>query len=386
VVTWGASPAPPASEREMAAAKLEFSHQTVREIVHTSIGGKTIRVRLSNAYGRASAEISAASIALRASGAAIVQGSDRTLTFGGQGSVVIPPDAEVASDPVQLDIAPGVDLAISLYLPARINGAGIHWNAQQTSYIAPTNVTANAAVESPDTFRSWVFLAGVDVLSPRSVFAIAAFGDSITDGAASTIDGNARWPDVLAARLIVGHKEISVLNAGIGGNRLLHDWGSLPRFGMNGLARFERHVLGAPGVRFVIVLEGINDLGQPGSGSAPENEAVSAEDVIAGYKQLIVKAHDRGIQIIGATLTPFDATTIRGYFSPEKESKRKAINQWIRSGGGFDGVIDFEKAVRDPANLDRMLAAFDSGDHLHPKTAGYKAMGDAIDLSLFERP
>lgn len=383
VVTWGTSPAPElANERDVANAKLEFANQTLREIIHTSIGGDTVRVRLSNAYGHTSVEIASVHIALRASVAAILPESDHALTFGGRSSAVIPPDAQLVSDPVSLKVPPGSDLAISLYLPKRVNGAGIHYGAQQTSYIGPSDLTARVTIDNPVTFTSWVFLSEVDVLAPQTTYAIAAFGDSITDGAASGTDTNSRWPDILAARLFAAHREIGVLNAGIGGNRLLHDPSSSVRFGVNALARFDRDVLGVAGVKYVVVLEGINDLGHPGS-SAPADEAVTAEDLIGAYKQLIARAHDHGIRVIGATMTPFAVTTIRGYYSPEKETVRKAVNEWIRTGHGFDGVIDFERAVRDPGNPDHMLADFDSGDHLHPKSPGYKAMGDSIDLALF---
>jgi lysophospholipase L1-like esterase len=225
----------------------------------------------------------------------------------------------------------------------------------------------------------------VDVLAPESASAVVAFGDSITDGARSTVDSNHRWPNILADRLLAQHgrRKIGVLDAGIGGNRILHD--ALPdniRFGVNALARFDRDVLAQPGIRYVIVLEGINDLGHAGT-SAPPSETVSAEDIIAGMKQMIERAHEEGTKIFGATLTPFEGTAFKSYFTPEKEMKRKAVNQWIRTSRAFDGVIDFEKAVRDPNHPDRMLPAYDGGDHLHPGDAGYKAMGEAIDLSLF---
>ena len=382
VATWGTSPASQLpNEQQISNAKLEFANQTIREIVHTTIGGASVRVRLSNAYGRGSAEIASAHIALRRSGSTIVPVSDRALMFGGRPSAVIPPDAELISDPVQLNVPAGADLAISLYLPKRINGAGVHYGANQTSYIAKGDATGSAAPSDPASFTSWAFLTEVDVLAPQDAFAVVAFGDSITDGAASGLDANSRWPDILAGRLRTAGRQIGVLNAGIGGNRLLHDPVSV-RFGVNALARFDRDVLSTAGAKYVIVLEGINDLGHPGS-SAPDDETVSAEDLIGAYKQLIARAHDHGMRIIGATLTPFEGTTIRGYFSPEKEAKRKAVNEWIRTSKAFDGFVDLEKAVRDPDHPDRMLTDFDSGDHLHPKAAGYRAMGESIDLGLF---
>ena len=384
VATWGASPAPQlADEAQMRAAKLAFDNQTVREIVHASIGSGAVRVRLSNAYGKDEVQIGAAHVALRAKGSEIAAGSDRALTFSGRPSVSIPPNAMVLSDPVKLNVPPAADLAISIFLPKPALGAGIHYSAQQTSYIGTGDLAGAASFPESTTITSWVFLTGVDALAPAAASAVVAFGDSITDGARSTVDANRRWPDILASRLLAKRREIGVLDAGIGGNRILHDAPTNVRFGVNALARFDRDVLAQSGVKYVIVLEGINDLGHAGS-SAPESETVSAEDIIAGLKQMIERAHEKGLKIFGATLTPFEGTSFKGYFTPEKEVKRKAVNDWIRTGKAFDGVIDFEKAVRDPAHPDRMLATFDGGDHLHPGDAGYKAMGEAIDLSMFQ--
>jgi lysophospholipase L1-like esterase len=386
VSTWAASPAPQLAETEqMRAAKLEFENQTLREIVHVSIGGPSLRVRLSNAYGSQPLEIAAAHIALSAQKSGIAAGSDRPLTFSGRPSVTIPANALVLSDPVKLDTAAASDLAISIFVAKAATGAGIHYSAQQTSYLGPGDLTgAPTLPQDASTITSWVFLTGVDVLVPAPASTIVAFGDSITDGAHSTVDANHRWPDILAARLLARHdrKAVAVVDMGIGGNRILHDGVTNVRFGVNALARFDRDVLAQPGAKYVIVLEGINDLGHAGS-SAPVSENVTAEDIIAGLKQMIERSHERGLKVFGATLTPFEGTVSKGYFTPEKEVQRKAVNEWIRTGKAFDGFIDFEKAVRDPAHPDRMLAAYDSGDHLHPGDAGYKAMGDAIDLALF---
>jgi lysophospholipase L1-like esterase len=261
-------------------------------------------------------------------------------------------------------------------------GAGIHYAAQQRNYIVRGDQTAAATLNDPATITSWVFLAGVDVLAPETAAAVVAFGDSITDGAVSTVDANHRWPDTLAARLREAGKKIAVMDAGIGGNRILHDAKSNVSFGVNALARYDRDVLAQPGVRYVIVMEGINDIGHAGT-SAPVSETVSAEDIIAGLRQLIERAHERGLKIFGGTLTPFEGTVFPGYYSPEKDVKRKAVNQWIRTSKAFDGVIDFDKAVQDPQNPNRILPKYDGGDRLHPSDAGYQAMGEAIDLSLF---
>ena len=386
VGSWGASPSPPfADAAQMSKAKLTFSNQTLREVVHLSIGGSSIRVRLSNAYGKDAIRIGAAHVALRQKEAAIVAGSDHALTFSGQPSVTIPPNALVLSDAIALEVPPAADLAISIFLPQSTLGAGIHYSAQQTNYIAAGDVTSAPDISNAMTLASWVFLTGVDVAAPQGATTLVAFGDSITDGARSAPNVNHRWPNFLSDRLLKrsGTAPIGVLDEGIGGNRILHDPNTNIGFGVNALARFDRDVLAQPGVKYVIVLEGINDLGHAGPDQFAD-EQVSAEDIIAGLKQLIERAHEKGIKIFGGTLTPFTGTVIPGYFSEAKETKRKAVNAWIRTNHAFDGVIDFEKAVRDPANPDRMLPAYDSGDHLHPKDEGYKAMADAIDLSLFQ--
>jgi lysophospholipase L1-like esterase len=383
VATWGPSPSPPLATAElMHTAKLSFENQTLRQIVHTSIGGKQLRVRLSNAFGKQKVEIGAVHVAVHGAGSAITPGTDRVVTFSGRAHVTIPADAIVLSDPVPLDVPAGGDLAISIFVPKAAMGAGIHYAAQQTSYVGPGNQTAAGEFKGGGTMTSWVYLAGVDVLAPGRAFTVVAFGDSITDGARSTLDANRRWPDILANRLRA--KRIGVVDAGIGGNRILHDASAANiRFGVNALARFERDVLAQPGVRYVIILEGINDLGHAGT-SAPLSETVSADDLIAGMKQMIERAHVRGVKVIGATILPFEGTTFAGYFSPEKEVKRKAVNAWIRTGGAFDGVIDFDKTTRDPARPDRILPAYDGGDRLHPGDAGYRAMGESIDLKLFK--
>jgi lysophospholipase L1-like esterase len=384
VVTWGASPAPQlANAEQMRAANLLFANQTLREIVHTSVGGNTMRIRLSNAYGTKTLDLASVHVAVRGTESAIVADSDREVTFGERSAVSIPANAYVLSDPVKLRAPVAGDLAISIFVSSAATGAGIHYSAQQTSYIAAGNQTAAAALTDPAKMTSWVFLSSVEVLTVENASTLVAFGDSITDGARSTVDANHRWPDVLTARLLKEHgPRIGVLDAGIGGNRILHDPADNPRFGVNALARFDRDVLAQPNVKYLIILEGINDLGHAGT-SAPASETVSAEDIIAGLRQMIERAHEKGIKVFGATLTPFGGTTITGYFSPEKEVKRKAVNEWIRNGHAFDGVVDFDKAIRDPAHPDRMLAKYDGGDRLHPGDAGYAAMGEAIDLGLF---
>jgi lysophospholipase L1-like esterase len=383
VVAWGASPSPQLEAAQMRQDRLAFDNQTIREIIHTSIGGDTVRVRLSNAFGKETVEVGSAHIALSAKQSEIVPGSGHVLTFGGRPTAFIPPNAILVSDPVKLNIPSANNVTISLFLPKPTMGSGIHYAAQQTAYIGQGDLSSAPSIPNATTIESWVFLSDLDVLAPERATTLVAFGDSITDGARSTVDANHRWPNILSDRLLArrGAKEIGILDAGIGGNRILHDAATNIRFGVNGLARFDRDVLAQPGTEYVIVLEGINDLGHAGT-SAPISETVSAEDLIVGLKQMIAKAHESGLKIFGATLAPFEGAA-NGYFTPEKEIKRKAINEWIRTGKAFDGVVDFDQALRDPTHPDRMMAAYDSGDHLHPNDAGYKAMADAIDLSLF---
>jgi lysophospholipase L1-like esterase len=385
VVSWGANPSPPLSDAVQGSVRgLAFDHQTLREIVHLSVGGSTVRVRFSNMFGKQSLEIGAARLALRTSDSAIAVASDRPLIFGGAAGIAIPPNAFVVSDPVELAVPAGGDLAISIFLRHATPAAAIHPFARQTSYVGPGDLTAAPSIEQARTMPSWAFLAGVDVSAPRTVAAVAAFGDSITDGDGSTENANQRWPNHLARRLAQAGRPLGVLNAGIIGNRLLHDAPQTQAdFGVNGLARFDRDALDQPGVKYVILLEGVNDLGLAGTPLAPLSEAVSVDELIAAMKQLIGRAHERGVKILGATLTPFNRFTIPGYFDAGKEARRQALNRWIRSSHAFDGVIDFDKAVRDPARPDRLRPAFDSGDHLHPGDAGYQAMAEAIDLALF---
>jgi lysophospholipase L1-like esterase len=299
--------------------------------------------------------------------------------FSGRSTITIPANAIVYSDPVDLTVPPLTDLAIDLYLPGTTNAPApltMHNSSFQTSYISETgNHAGSPRLPVIDTALSWFLLSRVEVDAPDAAGVIVAFGDSITDGAASTANANSRWPDVLARRLLASPspRKIGVLNAGIGGNRVLSE-GSYGA-GINALARFDTDVLSQTGVTHVIVMEGINDIGNARQAPTP-----SAEDLIAGHRQLIVRAHARGLKIFGATLTPFWGA---GYYTDAGEAKRQALNEWIRSGNAYDGVVDFDKATRDPGDPKKMLAAYDSCDHLHPSDAGYKAMGEAIDLNLF---
>jgi lysophospholipase L1-like esterase len=373
VGTWEGSPAPGGTQ--------QFENQTLREIVHTSIGGDAARIRISNAFGTEPLVVGAAHLALHASGSSIQPASDHAVTFGGSGSITIPRGALALSDPVKLPVPADGDLAVSIFLPKATVAKTLHPLGLQTSYVSTTGdaTGANALVESR-TIDFWPFLTGVDVSGPGDTAAVITIGDSITDGYTSTKDANHRWPNFLAGRLATSGKgNIAVLNAGISANRILHGEGE---DGTNALERFDRDVLAQPNVRYLIVLEGINDIGQPGAGR-PDSEAVSSHEIIAGLQQMIARAHEHGIRVYGATLTPFAGTT-GNYYTAEKEEKREAVNDWIRTSGAFDAVIDFDKATRNPARPKQFLPAYDSGDHLHPNDAGYKAMGDTIDLSLFQ--
>jgi lysophospholipase L1-like esterase len=363
-----------------------FENQTLRQIVHISVGGNRVRVRLST-FGANALVIGAARIAIREQGPAIVPGSDRPLTFGGQSSITIPPGAPVLSDPVDLDVSALGDLAVSIYVPESTGPATWHFAAMQTSYVSPSgDFTGTAIMPVDSTRQAWFWLAGVEVMGPKQTGAIVTFGDSITDSANSTPNTNNRWPDHLARRLVAqpGQKT-SVLNTGLAGNQLLHEI-----IAVNALARFDTDALTQTGVTHVIVMMGNNDIGVNWSGGVFPSNEVTAGQIIQGQKQLIQRAHARGLKIYGGTLTPFEGAGINlgpggffPYFSPANEAKRQAVNAWIRSGE-YDAVIDFDQVLRDPNSPTRLLALYDSGDHLHPNDAGYKAMADAIDLKLFD--
>lgn len=362
--------------------------QTVRMIAHISLGGATLRVRLSNAYGMHKLRIGAAHIALRSDAADIVPGSDRTLTFNGSTAIDIAAGALVVSDPVELDAPPLADMAVSIYLPGDVpESFGItgHGNSRQTNYIsAEGDFTAAASMPVKEETASYLLVAGIDMLAPDGAGGIVAFGDSLTDGNISGVDANNRWPDQLARRLAErsGGRKFGVMNQGIGGNRIIHDsrGGSAQR-------RFDRDVLAQTGVTHVIVALGINDIRnrprKPG-------EEVAADEMIAGLHQLAVRAHAHGLKIFAGTMLTFENENFNpppglpGLYTPQGEAIRVAVNDWIRHGGSFDAVIDFEKALRDPERPTQMLPLYDCGDHLHPGDQGYLRMGDIVELSLFD--
>ncbi|MGA2251215.1 SGNH/GDSL hydrolase family protein [Terracidiphilus sp.] len=384
IVSWGTSQQIPEPANALPADDLRDA--TVRQIVHLSVGGPTLRVHVSNAFGTDALHLTSVHIArpVSPSASAIDPATDKALTFAGKNDVIVPPGADFVSDPVDYPVAPLSDLAVSLHLdtpPARQTS---HPGSRATTYYVHGDAVAAANLPDAKHVDHWYLLSDIDVASSaRGSAAIAALGDSITDGHGATTNGNDRWTDVLAARLQANKKtrDIGVTNQGIGGNHLLTD-GSGP----NALARFDRDVLAQAGVKWVIVFEGVNDLGGltvQHPISQQEHDAYVAR-VIASYQQMIARAHAHGIRILGATITPYVGA---GHYHPDaiNEADRQAVNSWIRAAGHFDAVVDFDAVLRDPQNPDRMLPAYDSGDHLHPGPAGYKAMGEAIPLNLFKK-
>jgi lysophospholipase L1-like esterase len=373
---WGASDTVPAANSPV------FNNQTVRLIVHMTTGGNQVRIKLSNVFGSRPLNIGSASVALQESGATLVAGSNRKLSFSGLPSIAVPIGAYVLSDSVPLPALAHRDLSVSLFISGDSGPVSVHPLALQTSFVSTPGdfVARDDAGPFQTLIRNWPYLAAVEVGSAAVARSIVAFGDSITDGYQSTADANHRWPDYLSDRLTAANRDIAVVNEGIGGNRIWHD--AIPErtvFGPNGLSRFDRDAITVTGASHIVVLLGINDIGHAKPTVHPE-EQVSAEEIIAGLKQFALRAHLHGIRIIGGTLTPYEGAA---YFDAQGEEKRERVNAWIRNATEFDGIIDFDAAIRDPAMPTRIKALYDSGDHLHPSDAGYKAMAAAIDLKLF---
>ena len=381
VGTWAASP----MQADGINIRL-FSSVTMREIVHISAAGEQIRLRFTNEFGLDPLTVADAHVALSAGGASIQPGSDRAVSFGGAASVNIPPGGAIFSDPVALAVAPLSDVAVSFYLPPQIMRAEtLHLFADQDNYLADGHSPAAPDLPQTTTLSSWYFFDGIDVSAAVGPIAAApdsravvTLGDSITDGAHSTHNANRRWPDVLAARLRQDPNlaHVAVLNEGSGGNRVLNE-----TTGPSASSRVDRDVLAQSGVRYVIVLESINDIGRLAHVQVPW-DAITAPQLEWGLKQIADQAHQHGLKIFGATLTPYGGAA---YYCDAGEQVREAVNDWIRSSGVFDGVVDFDKITSDPQNPTRFNPPYDSGDHLHPSDEGYKAMGEGIDLTLFAK-
>ncbi|MBO0911058.1 MAG: SGNH/GDSL hydrolase family protein [Acidobacteria bacterium] len=381
VASWASSQQTP--EPANALAPEDMRDMTMREIVHLSLGGSTLRVHVSNAFGREPLHLTSLHLATPVSPSSprIDPRSDRGLTFSGSAEVTVPAGAEYVSDPIDYPVRPLANLALTFHLDSPPTGETGHPGSRSTSYYLHGDRVAAADLPGAERVDHWYQLSGVDVLAPRAGAAIVVLGDSITDGHGATTNGNDRWTDVLAGRLEASRatREVSVVNHGIGGNHLLTDG-----LGPNALARFNRDVLAQAGVKYLIVFEGVNDLG--GLTRLGDVESRRHSDLVhqieGAYEQMISRAHAAQIEVLGATILPFSGST---YYHPPAttEADRQAINQWIRTPGHFDAVIDFDKVTRDPGQPDRLLPGFDSGDHLHPSREGYRAMGESVPLTLF---
>jgi lysophospholipase L1-like esterase len=385
ITTWAATPAPRWGEELPAPFNVPevLGDQTVRQIARTSVGGDQLRVVLSNEFGTRPVTIGPATVALSAGGSAIDPATVKRLTFGGNTSAVMPPGAPLVSDPVDLSTKPLSSVAVSFYLPKRTGMTSVHWDGVQTGYIVAGDKTKDADFKADSTSKSRLLLSRILTNAKPDSTAIVFFGDSITDGACSTPDANNRWPDHVAERLQAeGHPNVAVVNEAYSGDRVLTNG-----MGTNALSRFDMSVLSHPHVSTVVMMMGINDIGWPGKDAeTPSDPEPTAEDVIAGYKQIIQRAHDHGLRFVGVTLTPFVDTfkgqPTFGYYTPEKEKIREAVNDWIRANKTADGLIDFDKVVEDSNNPKHINPAYDCGDHLHPNDAGYQAMSKAVDLNV----
>ena len=356
-----------------------FHDETVRMVVRTSVGGDRLRLTLSNALGQSEVDIGAVHVALRERGSAIVTKTDRAVTFGGKASFSVQPGTLVVSDPVELAVPPLTELAVSLYLPNDTHGVTTHEFALNTTYVVAGNATAAASLTSPRTNFTYFWLAGVEVLASADVGAIVALGDSITDGVTTTFDAHRAWPALLAAKLQSNPatRHWAVINAGISGNRVRRDV-----IGRSALGRFDRDVLARPGVEWLVLFEGINDITWSALPAVPDGERATADEIIETLEQIVERAHALGIKVMGGTLMPMGGLWLH---NARTEAMRQAVNEWIRTSGKLDAVADFDAATRDPRAPERLRPDLDSGDHIHPNDAGNAAMADAVDPASFSR-
>jgi lysophospholipase L1-like esterase len=376
VGAWGAAPAYPNSE--------EFFGGNVRQVVRLSQGGDAVRLVISNALGKEPLVIGAATVAKPGkSGVEIAEGSLRDVNFGGKRTVTIEPGQVATSDPVTIPVEGLSNISVSLYVSRAVGIIATHPIASATTYLAAgDDQSASTILENAYESSQRYFLARIDVENPRGK-TIVTLGDSITDGKNSSPNSDSRWPDFLAARLNEAGLTYGVVNAGIAGNRIINGL-PLRQFGPPTLERLGRDVLDVPNLSYVLFMEGINDIGLP-KNTGLADQSVSAEEVIRAIQQVIDRVHQQGAKIIGSTLTPFENAAFANYYSTEAEAKRQAVNHWIRTAGAFDAVVDFDAVIRDPQNPARILEKYDSGDHLHPNDAGYKAMAQAVDLGSLSK-
>lgn len=355
-----------------------LSGHTIRQIIQPTLAGNRLRVSFSNQYGEAPLAIGSAHVARSLGADAIEPGSDTLLTFNGSPSIVIQPGTFIISDDVPFNITPFENLGVSTYIAAMPTNVTGHPGSRTTSFIQPGDVVSAATLANHTATDHWYVLSSIEVWGSPTSAAIVVIGDSITDGRGSTTNQNDRWPNLLARRLNaqLSTAHIAVLNQGAGGGRVLRDG-----LGTSALGRFDRDVIAVPGVKWLVVCEGVNDIGTAVGARAKGEVANTADDLIAAFRQMIVRAHSHGIRVIGATIMPFAGFS--NYDTPQSEADRQVVNKWIRTSGEFDGVIDFDAIARDGAEPSKLSSAVDGGDHLHPSAKGYEIMANAIDLGLF---